>query len=793
MVGGRKREVLFFGSLAVSVAGHNVYDDDIAAQLKRQNAFIKLRTTVTAPYHKTDEAFSAVATSPLYEINSLDALPNGSDTNNSNSNTTTLMASSLGAPQQLGESVGGIVGTHRRSQSPSQQQQQHRHHQHRHNHRQRAAFLPVMLELARGAVAEDVPSIEEMDRSLTSAAAVATTISDAASKVTIYAASAAAAAVNISEANGGGSGGSAEAAKADYASASLRIEVDMSRSGSRTGPVAIQDVFLPSLNYLARHDICTLVRIPLLASTIQKTAIREVDAAVVARESAELQSTGSIDGPAAGVALNLYVVVRVVSLAEKLRLIYEADDEVRAFLEMEEAAPSTLQLTLTQRGDAPYGAVPLTELYRHYKRFFEQAGNCVLKHGDAIMQRLVAAPRQREAEASFPHRWNTLTEMDLRPLMLGEKAFAPLLLTLAHCTNLRSLHADGNQLSDLTCGRLAILFRHHRYLAYIGLTRNNIHEAGGEQLIRLLKTNLRITSMPCEGNYFSDAMQQRVAATTAKNARVIANDPLNIFSKDYGYLTELSSLPEVTQRQALRTWAMLSAAPVGDVDVMVRNLTTSSQRTIGDSPQVAMQRAKLALRARETFSLIPPAAFAPLLNEVMRTVYVTVSRMLRDPLVRSLFSDVETIVVKQQEQKDTQAESVGNSVQHENTGGGGDSASCTTVPPDAQAALGGPCRQSLNAEKLFARSFLRIIVTVFRGLMLATPWSDTVEVLAGIGRMHQDLGVMAEDYWLAVHVFMAAVRISCGAESYDADHASSFLALLALAVRTTAGFDVQLV
>ncbi|KPI85332.1 hypothetical protein ABL78_5614 [Leptomonas seymouri] len=733
MVGGKREDVLFFGSLAVSVAGHDVRDEEVVAQLERENAVVKLHATVRAPFPKTEETFRAVATSSPYEIH------------------------------QRGPSPSGAAAAEDASEAP-QQPSGFRHAQSHHRRRQPSFFLPVLLQLAEGSVAGEVPSIEEMDRELSALPSP----SDA----------------GLSTLNSGG------ATTENYASASVRVEVEMSSSGSRTATIAAEEVCLPSLNYLARHDLCTLVRIPLRTSTIHQTALPEVGAAVSARESAQRQNcSGSLDGadaPSADdVALHLYVVVRVVSLSEKVQTKQEADDALRKLLGTSESEPAVLRLHLTQRGEAPYGAMPLTELYRHYKRFCEHEGNTVLKHGEAIMQCLFAAARLREAEASFPHRWNALTEIDLRPLLLGDKAFAPLLLTLSHCTNLRALHADGNQLGDLTCGRLAALFRRHRYLAYIGLAKNSIHEAGAEQLMQLLKNNLRITALRCEGNYFSDAMYKRIAEVTAKNTSVIVNDPLNIFSRQYSHLTGLQCLPESAQRQALRTWAMLSAAPVGDVDVMVRNLTISPQRTIGDSPQIAMQRAKRALQARETFSLIPPAALAPLLNEVMRTVYVAVSRLLPDPLVRSLFSDIETIVVKQQSQMDTQGGEV-------TTPGDEGASGSSTLPGDVQAALGGARTPPINSEKLYARSFLRIVVTVFRGLMLTTPWEEIAVVLQSIGRMHRDLGVMPEDYWLAVHVFMAAVRVTCGSESYDVDHASSFLAVLTLAVRTTAGFDVHL-
>lgn len=718
------RHVVFFGSVAVSVVGYDVHNADIVANLERHNAFVKLRTTVTAPSRTTQEVLGAVATSPPYEIR------------------TTRDAS----PTHQG-------GHH-----------QHQHSRRPHHHRQRGAFLPVMMEVAAGVQLNDLPSLEEVESALPPPAS----------------------ADGLAQLNSG------TALPLSPASASLRIEVDITQSGGRTGAVGLQEVALPSLNYMAAHDICTLVRIPLLTSAIERSAVGGVDAAAVAKECAQLQQQQQRDESSScrGVAVQLYVAVRVVSLAEKVRIAVEADAAMAALLDPPPTLP--VSLSLTQRSEVPYGAMPLTELYRHYRHFCEACDGHAMRHGDATMRLLVAAPRQREAEASYPYRWNALTDVDLRPLLLGERGFAPLLLTLAHCTNLRTLHADGNQLGDITCGRLAALFRRHRYLAHVGLSKNAVHEAGAAQLLRLLRHNPRLSSLTCEGNFFSLSMLQRIRDTAARNAAVITNDPLNVFAPSYGYLTDLASLPESTVRQALRTWAMLSAAPVGDVDVMVRNTTTSSQRTIGDSPHVAMQRAKMALQARETFSFIPPAALAPLLNEVMRTVYVSMARLLPDPLVRSLFADVESVVARQQEQHDAQAE--GADVEGSTAGGGVGSASRTAsaLPAEVAAALGGPHDPQVQAEKLYARSFLRVVVIVFRKLMLAAPWADIAAELEGVGRMHRDLGVMAEDYWLAVHVFMAAVRISCGAESYDADHASSFLAILALAVRTTAGFDVQL-
>ncbi|KAG5502351.1 hypothetical protein JIQ42_05228 [Leishmania sp. Namibia] len=721
-----RRDIIFFGSVAASIVGHEVHDEAVAAQLERENVCIQLHTAAKAAYVKAKEVLSSVSTSPLYEIHSTDykATPNTSLT-----------------PQR---------GT---SHPP--------------HHRQRAAFLPVMLELAQDAAVAEVPSIEDQDDAL----------------------------LQLDSPTNG-----ADPAPS-YTSASVRIEIRMSRSGGDAATVGAKEVFVPSLNYLASRDMCIIVRVPVWSDAIQPSTVSGVELrrrSSQQRIDGEGRSAGSGVGlgggrdrsdrgsAVSGVAFSVYAMVRVISLAEKVRLSVEADEAVRLLLGLPDPVPK-VSLVLTQRGEAPYGAMPLTELYVHYRHFFGYYSNTVIKHSETVMQRLAEAPRQREAEASFPHRWNTLTVADLRPVLLGEDAFAPLLVTLAHCANLRALYADGNRLGDLTCARLFVLFRRHRYLMCVSLSKNAIHEAGGEQLLRLVRSNLRITSMPCQGNFFSDALRRRIEEVVRKNATVIAQDPLNVFSRSYEYLTDLSSLPEPLQLQGLRTWAMLSAAPVGDVDVMVRNLTTSTQRTIGDSPVVAMQRAKAALRARESFSLIPPAALAPFLSEIMRTVSVGVSRVLPDPLVRSLFSDMETVVAREQEQIESQR-------RDELAGGNHTVSSSDTpiLPPELCDVMGGARVPPVDSEMMYARSFLRIVVTALRGVALNTPWAEIAKVLEGIGRVHRDLGVMPEDYWLAVHIFMTSLRISCGAECCDADHASSFLGLLALAVRTAAGADTVL-
>ncbi|CAJ1008269.1 hypothetical protein Q4I28_003582 [Leishmania naiffi] len=719
-----RRDVLFFGSIAVSIIGHKVHDEAVAAQLEQQNASIRLHATVSTPYAKTEEVFGLVSTSPLYEIRSADS-----------------------------KTSPAIPSTAQRGAS------------HPRHHQRRAAFLPVVLELSQKAAVEEVPSIADQDGALLQLDSPMNDADPAPS----------------------------------YTSASLRIEVGVSRSGGDATVVGAKEVFLPSLNYLASRDMCTVVRVPVWSDTILKSAVGEVNVAELHRRSSQIQIAGDSSSSSSvvvpgdgrdrngrgdavsGVALSVYAMVRVISLAEKVRLVCEADDAVRRLLDLPDPARK-VSLALTQRGEAPYGAMPLTELYKHHWHFFGYYSNTIIKHSNVVMQRLAEAPRQREAEASFPHRWNAFTVVDLRPTLLGEDAFAPLLVTLAYCPNLRAVYADGNHLGDLTCARLSVLFRRHRYLACISLSKNVIHEAGGAQLLRLVRNNLRITSMPCQGNFFSDEMRSRIEEVARKNASVIAQDPLNVFSSSYDYLTDLSSLPESLQQQGLRTWAMLSAAPVGDVDVMVRNFTTSTQRTLGDSPVAAMERAKAALRSRESLSLIPPAALAPLLSEVMRTVSVGVSRVLPDPLVRSLFSDMETVVAQEQEQAEAQRrDELADGIRD-----------ASLLPPEVCDAMGGAHTPAVDSENMYARAFVRIVVAALRGVALGTPWAEIAKVLEGIGRVHRDLGVMPEDYWLAVHIFMTSLRISCGAEFYDADHASSFLALLALAVRTAAGTDAVL-
>lgn len=690
-----RRDLLFFGSIAANIVGHEIKNADLAAQLERQNAFIKLRTTVSPQSTKTEEIFGLVATSPLYEIR-----PDASHG--------ATPASRDGHPQ-----------------------------------RQRAAFLPLMMELSHDAVAEEVPTVENEEEELL---------------------------------HGDPSG--ADSRAAGYLAAVVRVEVDMSRSGCPTSAVGVKRVVIPSLNVHAHHDTCSVVVIHLYGDIIQRAAVRVLTPEDVEKQCSALDEAAAEGEQDGDIVMSIFVVLRVLNLASKVCVSIEADDAMRAFLDVADPVPK-LHTTLLQRMELPYGSMPLIELFKHYRHFHSCYCNKVLQHTDEVVQLLSDGGAMREAESSFPHRWNLFSSIDLRRVLLGEDTCAALLLTLSHCSNIRSLHVDGNQLSDLTCARMYALLRRHRYLGSISFSKNAAHEAGAAQLLRLVRENRRISALQCSGNYFSESMRRRLNAVVTRNRSAIECDPLNIFSSQYSYLKTLEDLPSSIQQQGIQVWAMLSAAPVGDVDVMVRNLTTSTRPTLGDDPSLAIQRAKVANQARETISLIPPSAAAPLLNEVMRTISVSVSLVIPDPLIRSLFTDIETALA---------------------TPGEGKSVTCTTafadsgsdaLPQELRQALGAAPPRKMDAEAIYASSFLRIVVTAMRGVAMGFEWSEVASALQSIGKTQAEFGVMPEDYWLVIHVLMASVHLSCGgADGFDPEHASSFLALLALAVRTAIGTDV---
>lgn len=659
-----------------------------------------------------------------------------------------------------------------------------------HTPSRRSCFLPLMLELARDPAADGIPSESDSEAD----------------------------GERPSTAHGNSNSGGADEELGYYA-VTVTISVDVVHGDGGGGAVMIRSkqVVLPSVNKHAARDTCTVVQVPLSSRLLTRSTAPN---ACFSSEEVE-RDVASRD-----VAASVYVMLRVIDLSERVGAAEEAVDDMQRFLGLPPPIPR-LSHSLTKKIKAPYGAIPLVELYKHYRLFYSRHYSKVLKPSNEVVRLLTdGAPGLREANESYPYRWNALEEIHLDRVLLGEEGFAPLLLTLSHCTNLRALVADRNQLGDATCARLCALLSRARYLRCLSLVGNNIYEGGADQLLRLARRNHRLTLINVEGNQCSEAIQRRIADVTAASQRSIAQDPLNIFAEQYGYLASPHSIPGVTLKLALSVWAMLTAAPVGDIDVWVRNSTTKDMdQYIDESLEPRQTAAKAARKA--PLSVIPPAARAPLLSEVMRTVYVGVCMAAPDPLVRSVFVDLEEARRKRLEMLRSRADAKkgkGRDGSDDDDAKSDDSLAeadeqSRQKPPMRKAAEGAEMVGDLPAEvarvlgiedgddkhayrsldvaqliadtedDIYNASFLKIIVTTMRAVASGSPWGEVQAVLQGIGVLHRSLGVRTEDYWLATHVIIKALSVTLGPEDFTSERLAAFLIVLALGIRTVTTVD----
>ncbi|KEG11958.1 hypothetical protein DQ04_02111000 [Trypanosoma grayi] len=439
-------------------------------------------------------------------------------------------------------------------------------------------------------------------------------------------------------------------------------------------------------------------------------------------------------------------VVRALDISEPVRAMLAAECDAYALLRLPQRDPHTSfvsSLQPKQQQQLPYGALPLNALYHCYRRFYEFVFNNTLRHSEHVDKMLRGAHAADGAE----RRWNALKTVDLRPVLLGDDALAPVLATLFYCPSLCSLVLDQNSAGDLTCYRLAALFSRHRHLQEVSICRNAVHESGAEQLLRLARRNKRVTLLCAAGNPCSFHVLERMQRVATMNEETMEKDPYNVFSASYAYATSPDAFPSALVKKALAVWAMLSVAPVR---------------------AVAADAAVSAEDGEGKLSIIPDCALSPLLNEIMRTVVVRMSPGLPDPWIRMVFSDVES------PWKTAMAARGAN----DNVSGADDNASGAAWPA---IELG---TSFADVEELYGYSFLHIVVVTMRGMARAAEWIDTAAVLRDIGKRQKSIGVMPEDYRDAVRVFLQSLISVCGNEDADAEHAAAFLQCLALGLRT---------
>lgn len=548
-------------------------------------------------------------------------------------------------------------------------------------------------------------------------------------------------------------------------------------------------VEVESLDAIASHN-CGVAVARVSTDVLQSNGVLPTSEAVRGGSAACDASDGREDDEWSG--LELHVIVRSMDMSEPIRLMVAAEREASTFLDLPQREPQTVFL-LPLRHAMPYNALPLEVLYQFYCCFYEYFFNKPVKvFGHVVNMLRTRQPggmgdNKTRGGAVTEGRWSELRSADLRPLLLGEDALAPVLATLFHCPGLRELLLDQNSLSDITCYRIRSLFYRHRHLETLSIARNNIHEGGGEQLVRLIRRNKRLIDVKVSGNHFTHSMSSRIQRVASLNEEYIRGDPYNVFSSAYSYVVSPTSFPANIIKQALAVWAMLSAAPVSTVIVdCVPNSTfgidlmgsPNNMKSNGSLHGSALDNGVVeatdkALESSQATS-IPHCALSPLLNEVMRTVALRMSSILHDPWALLVFSDIEshwercTITLREQKEKcskqDAQVAADGRedgpaSIRH------GEAALC-------------------EVEDLYAISFLHLVVVTMRAVGRSMDWEDASSVLRDIGRKQMAIGILEENYRDAIQIFVQSLAVVCGKDEADVEHSAAFLQCLALGVRT---------
>eukprot|EP00796_Vickermania_ingenoplastis_P012461 gene12461-8548_t len=730
-------EVLFVGALSACVIGYDVRDSSLANKLADRGGSISLAATVSAPYPRVRERLAAVAdaTAPP-ELISFETL------------------------RQKRQTAGRL-------------------------RLQRATFVPVLLEALSSEAVDEREWREERQRDAGNATYHHGQAYDEEEKEL-----------------------PADEDAVGYLTLAAHLQLRLHLTRPNVGkdgaqhqtvsvPIASKNVRIRSLSHHSAHDMCSIVRVVVTGGTLEACCAAEMD---------DLAGVVPVEGRA---ALCCSVMLRVISVGHQLGALVDADAELAKLLGQTSVNPTapttpTSRFRLLTRERTPYGAVPLSELFRVYRLFCDTSYYCRPSAPRPATRAVLAAdiwcatPELRAAEASFPHRWNALTDLggSLDGRLLGEALLTPLLLTLSHCTNLRRLRLASNRLSDATCWRLCALFSHHRYLGQVLLPGNDIYESGADALLRLVRRNHRIIEVDVRDNPCSEAIRRRISKVAMMNETTLRQDPLHFFSSQYSFLVSPASLPRPVLREALSVWAQLTAAPLGDIDVWPRNSTTEDMDRYVDESVLPRLRDAEAL-ADAPRSIIPLAAKAPLLSELMRTVSTAIQRVVPDPLVRSLFTDVAQM--ESGRQQPATVDSMGRSASAPASGGVGESDPSSdeqdTVPPELWTALqlqeeSRQAGQLMEADELYSISFLRIIVTTMRTLEHQFDWEEVVDKLRKVGERQVALGVRMEDYWLAIHVFMKALQLSmeggggCVDSGMRPESISAVLATLALGFRT---------
>ncbi|CUG07473.1 Hypothetical protein, putative [Bodo saltans] len=393
----------------------------------------------------------------------------------------------------------------------------------------------------------------------------------------------------------------------------------------------------------------------------------------------------------------------------------------------------------------PYGIMPLYTLYDHAVFFARALCGPLAAHCRAIptLRRIFGQTTSLKGPlccvvphpSPVAHRWELLKDLDCTTVILGDAGFAPLAVVLTCCRGLRRLIVNQNNLSLPSAKRLVVAVRSGLGgLQELYLSGNQFFELGGEELLRLLKGDAGCLGLlDVANNGFSDRLLSRFDTLSRAVSNQIVEDPLNAMSSRFDYLVHMDALPPQCWEQVEPLWRMLTVAP-------------PLPPGLSGSPSPG----------------IPVAAAAPLLSEIVRSVFVEVAKERQDPAIRIVFGPIGSYV-----QDNLQ-------------------------PADSVFSPGSST--SMSADTMYLQSYVKMLVTTLR-VALDAPmhWDDAVQTLRCIGAQHDRNGVDAALYCAANRCLLKALEAHIPDDTLSPNVKAAVIQVLALMTRSTVGGMTQIV
>jgi hypothetical protein len=447
----------------------------------------------------------------------------------------------------------------------------------------------------------------------------------------------------------------------------------------------------------------------------------------------------------------------------------------------------------------PYGSMPLDALYRHMAYF--AAASRGAQEGDAappsiaakkalnaaVVKRLSSGagscstllPSLHRAVGRVMPRWALLRTLDLRSAIVGDANMPPVLAVLAHCKNVEIFRADQNGLSLASAPSLFNVLSQHPSIAQVSLTLNDFFEAAGDELLRTVKVNRRISVFDMSGNAISPVLAKRFEAQLQRNVDALRDDTFNPEGSAYNAAQRgPDDLPAEAWELAGAIWRLLTVVPSSNADGH-------------DAHKLASSGGRRSPREAPMEEFVPRGVSAPLFVAVATRAYRTLpSSSLEDPLLRQLAAplvelDSETTghagahgPNAQQVAADLARAQAVNDLFAVSSDG-------AVMAADVSGPLESPLDGQATSEYLYPVSFSKMFMVAY-GTVLSYPhrWPYAARALKCLGHAHEQLGVPRSAYTAFNKAFFGALMHEFGPDAMHPRMQSAWLHTTALILRT---------